>query len=167
MVQSVCRDNMSLLEQGTATFGGLVEPFRLANGNLHYELGQVYESIRVQLRAMPSIPFLKQQDLQHFVAPPDEYIPELHANLTIEEIAAAYAPLVALTPTSTSHCAPTDNSAILDGSEPRPFITRTELNQSLKDLQLYIIQTAPETAIRQDAASLMDSITTWRTGCGS
>jgi len=42
--------------------------------------------------AMPTIPFLDQQDLQAFVAPPDEYIPELQANLTIQAIAAAYAP---------------------------------------------------------------------------
>jgi len=37
---------------------------------------------------MPSIPFLNQQDLQHFVAPPDER----QANLTIKEIATAYTP---------------------------------------------------------------------------
>ena len=113
---------------------GPVEPFRLANGNPHHELGQVYESIRVQLRAMPSIPFLNQQDLQYFVTPPDEYIPERHANLTIEEIAAAYAPPAPInydTPsTATSH------STSLDDSEPRPLITRTELNQALEVVQL-------------------------------
>ena len=67
-----------------------MEPFRLANGNPHYELGQVYESIRVQLHAIPSVPFPNQQDLRDFVAPPEEYVPERQANLTIEEIAAAY-----------------------------------------------------------------------------
>lgn len=39
-----------------------------------------------------AIPLLNQQDLQAFVAPPDEYILEHQANLTIEDIAAAYAP---------------------------------------------------------------------------
>jgi len=43
---------------------------------------------------MPSIPFLNQQDLQHYLAPPDEYIPEHQAKITIEEISAAYAPPV-------------------------------------------------------------------------
>ena len=105
---------------------------------------------------MPSIPFLNQQDLQHFVAPQDEYIPERQANLTIEEIAAAYAPLAPInhdTPsTATSH------STSLDDSEPRPLITRTELNQALEVVQLYIIQTAPQSATPQDTASLMHSI---------
>ena len=66
-----------------------MEPFRLANGNPDYELGQVYESIRVPLHAISSVPFLNQQDLRDFVASPEEYIPERQANLTIEEIAAA------------------------------------------------------------------------------
>ena len=43
---------------------------------------------------MPSIPF---QDLQHFVAPPAEYIPERQAKLTIEEIVAAYTPPAPIT----------------------------------------------------------------------
>jgi len=68
----------------------LWKPFRLANGRPHYELGQVYESIRVQLHAIPSVLFLNQQDLRDFVAPPGEYIPECQTNLTIEEITAAY-----------------------------------------------------------------------------
>jgi len=32
---------------------------------------------------MPTIPFLGQQELQAFVAPPDEYIPERQPNLNI------------------------------------------------------------------------------------
>jgi len=107
---------------------------------------------------MPSIPFLNQQDLQHFVAPPDEYIPEHQANLTIGEIAAAYAP-----PVPSNHDKPStasSHSASLDDSEPRPLITRTELHQALEVLQLYIIHTAPQSATPQDTASLMDSITT-------
>jgi len=35
---------------------GLVEPFWLANTNPHYELGQVYDSIRVPFQVMPTIP---------------------------------------------------------------------------------------------------------------
>ncbi|KAF8422212.1 hypothetical protein EV426DRAFT_718262 [Tirmania nivea] len=45
-------------------------PFRLANGNPYYEFGQVYESIRVQLHAIPSVPFLNQQDLQDYKLQP-------------------------------------------------------------------------------------------------
>ena len=84
---------------------GPVEPIRLANGNPHYEPGQVYESIRVQLRAIPSIPFLNQRYLQHFVNPPDEYIPERQANLTIKEIVETYAPPVStIKPRCPIHC---------------------------------------------------------------
>jgi len=107
---------------------------------------------------MPSIPSLNQQDLQHFVVPPDEYIPERQANLTIKEIAAAYAPPVPSNQDDPSTAS--SHSASLDDSEPRPLITRTELNQALEVLQLYIIQTAPQSATPQDTASLMDSITT-------
>jgi len=55
-----------------------VEPFRLANGNPHYELGRVYQSIRVQLHEISSVSFLDQRDLRDFVAPPEEYISELY-----------------------------------------------------------------------------------------
>ena len=44
--------------------------------------------------------------------------------------------------------------------KPRPRITRTDVNQALDVLQLYIIQTTPSTATPQSTASLMDSITT-------
>ena len=54
----------------------------------------------------------------------------------------------------------TSHSTSLDDPEPRPLITRTELNQALEVVQLYIIQTAPPRATPQDTASLMDSITT-------
>jgi len=46
----------------------------------------------VELRAVPSVPFVNQQDLRDSVARPDEYIPECQTILTIEEIAAAYSP---------------------------------------------------------------------------
>jgi len=104
---------------------GPVEPFWLANGNPRYELGQVYESIRVQLRAIPSVPFLNQQDLRDFVAPPEEYAPQRQTNLTIEEIAAS------------APCDLPDGidpQAPLDRSEPRPLITKTEINHALEVL---------------------------------
>ena len=44
---------------------------------------------------MASVSFLNQQDLQHFLTPPDEYLPERQANLTIEQIVAADAPVMA------------------------------------------------------------------------
>jgi len=136
---------------------GPVEPLRLANGNPHYELGQGYDSIRVQFLAIPTILFLDQQDLQAFVAPPNEYIPERQANLTIEDIPAAYTP----PPNIPANSAEQPTSTVThDDSKPRPIITRTEVNQALQALQLYIIQTAPSAAIPQDTASLMDSITT-------
>ncbi|KAF8418278.1 hypothetical protein EV426DRAFT_700473 [Tirmania nivea] len=135
---------------------GPVEPFRLANGNPYYELGQVYESIRVQLHAIPSVPFLNQQDLQDFVASPEEYIPERQTNLTIEEIAAAYTAPSDL-PDDTNL---QNSSNPLDDSEPRPLITRTEVNHALEVLQLYVIQTAPSTAALPETSALIESITT-------
>jgi len=81
MLKGVCRDYLPLLELPRPT-----------NGNPHYELGQVYDSIRVPLRAIPSVPFLNQQDIRDFIVPRDEYIPERQTRLTIEEIAAAYSP---------------------------------------------------------------------------
>ena len=95
-----------------------VEPFRLANGNPQYELNQVYESIRVQLRTMPAILFLDQQDLQCFVISPEEYIPERQPNLCLEEIAAAYSPLVDHPPNPKEDLGTTPDT--LDDSEPRP-----------------------------------------------
>ena len=83
---------------------------------------------QVQLRAMPTTPFLNQQDLQAFVASPDELIPERQANLTIEDIAAAYAPLPNILANSTEQ--PT-SAASPDDSAPQPLITRTDLNQDL------------------------------------
>ena len=56
---------MSLLDKEQLRLEGQIEPFRLGNGYAHYEIGQVYESIRVQMHAMPSIPFLNQQDWQY------------------------------------------------------------------------------------------------------
>jgi len=46
-----------------------------------------------------------------------------------------------------------------DDSEPRPIITKTDVNQALEAVQLYIIQTAPSAATPQDTASVVDSIT--------
>ena len=73
----------------------------------------------VHPRSTPSVPFLDQHDIRNFVAPPDEYIPQRQANLTIEDIAAAYA-----------HAPPTDlpsasdqqttSDRPLNDSEPRP-----------------------------------------------
>ena len=88
----------------------------------------------MQLRAIPSVHFLNQQDLRGFVAPPNEYIQERQTNLTIEEIAAAYSPASNL---------PSEDR--LNDSEPRPLITRTEVNHALEILQLYVTQTAPST----------------------
>jgi len=96
--------------------GGPVQPFRLANGNSHYELGQVHESIRVHLRGMPSITFLNQQDLQQFVVPPDDYIPEHQTNVSTEELAAAYPPPVPSNPDKPFTA--TSDSARRDDSEP-------------------------------------------------
>jgi len=104
---------------------------------------------------MLSISFLNQQDLQQFVAPPDEYIPERQTKLTIKEIDAGCPPPVPSyqgdSSTASSH------SASLDDAEPRPLI---ELNQVLEVLQVYIILTAPQRASPQDTASIMDPITT-------
>jgi len=58
---------------------------------------------------MSSMPFLNQQDLQHLVAPPDEYIlehQEHQANFTIEEIVSAYAP-----PVTSNHDKPSTSSS--------------------------------------------------------
>jgi len=137
-----------------------VEPFRLANGNPHYELGQIYESIRVQLYAIRSLPFLNQQDLPDFIAPPEEYIPERQANLTVEEIAAAYS-APSDPPDNTN---PQNSSDPLDGSEPRPLITRTKANHSLEVLQLYVIQTTPSIVALLETSASVESITTkWET----
>jgi len=137
-----------------------VEPFRLANGNPHYELGQVYESIRVQLHAIPSVPFPNQQDLRDFVAPPEEYVPERQANLTIEEIAAAYSAPSDL-PDDTN---PQYSSDPLDGSEPRSLLTRTEVNHALEVPQLYVIQTTPSFVGLPETSASIESITTeWQT----
>ena len=106
---------------------------------------------------MATIPFLDQQDLQDVVAPPDEYIPDRQVKLTIEDIAPAYVPPPNISANSAEH--PT-SAATHNGSEPRPIIARTEVNQALEALQLYIIQTAPSTATPQDTASIMDSIAT-------
>jgi len=145
-----------------AGYSGLVnvEPFRLGNGNPHYKLGQVYESIRVQLHAIPSVPFLNQQDLRDFVASPEEYIPERQANLTIVEIGAAYSAPSDL-PDDTN---PQNSSDLLDGSEPRPLITRTEVNHALEVLQLYVIQTTPSIVALPETSASIESITTeWQT----
>jgi len=136
-----------------------VEPFRLANGKPHYELGQVYESIRVQLHAIPSVPFLNQPDVRDFVAPTEESIPECQTNLTIGEIAAAYSAPSDL-PADTN---PQNSSDPLDGSEPRPLITRTEVNHALEVLQLYVIViwTTPNiVALPETSALIIESITT-------
>ena len=79
----------------------------------------------MQLGAIPTTPFLNQQDLQAFVASPDEVIPERQANLTIEHIAAAYAPPPNILANSTEQ--PT-SAATPDESVPRPLITRTDVN---------------------------------------
>ena len=47
-------------------------------------------SCKSSIRAMPTIPLLNQQDLQALV--PGDLIPERQANVTIEDIAAAYTP---------------------------------------------------------------------------
>ena len=107
---------------------------------------------------MPAILFLDQQDLQRFVISPEEYIPERQANLSLEEIAAAYSPPVDHPPNPNQDPGTTPDT--LDDSEPRPMETRAEVNQALEVLQLYVIQTAPNTAPQQQTASLMDDITT-------
>jgi len=106
MVKDVCRDYLSLLEQGTPAS-------RRTSGTAKGKLGQVYDSIRVRLRAIPSVPLLSLQDLRNFVAPSDGYIPGHQTNLTIEEIVAAHSP--------PSNRASEDR---LDDSEPR-LLTRT------------------------------------------
>jgi len=104
----------------------------------------------VQLHAIPSVPFLNQQGLRDFVASPEEYIPERQANLTIEEIAAAYSAPSDL-PADTN---PQNSSDPFDGSEPRPLITRTEVNHALEVLQLYVIQTPSIVALPETSASI-------------
>ena len=73
----------------------------------------MYDSIPVQLRSIPSVPFLNQQDLRGFVAPLNEYILERQTNLTIEEILAVYSPPADLPPEDR-----------LNDSKPRPLNTR-------------------------------------------
>ena len=87
--------------------------------------------MRVQLRAMPAIPFL---DLQRFVIPPEEYIPERQANLSLEEIASAYSPPFDHPPNPNQDPGTTPDT--LDDSEPRPMVPRAEVNQALEVLQL-------------------------------
>jgi len=135
-----------------------VEPFRFANGDPHYELGQVHESIRVQLQAIPSVPFLKEQDLRDFVAPPLKNI-FLSVRQSLE-IAAAYSAPPYL-PGDTN---PQNSSDPLDGSGPRPLIIRTEVNHVLEVLQLYVIRTAPSIVALPETSGLIESITTeWQT----
>jgi len=118
------------------------------------------ESIRVQLHAIPPVPFFNQQDLRDFVAPPEEYIPECQANLTIEEIAAVYSAPSDL-PDDTN---PQNSCDPLDGSEPRPLITRTEVNHAPEVLQLYVIRTTPNIVALPETSALIESITTeWQT----
>lgn len=100
MVKGVCRDYASWLEQATLHLEGPVEPLRLADGNPHHYLGQVYDSIRAILHAIPSVPLPNQQDLLDFVAPPEEYIPEPQTNPTIEELQLR------------SHCSPICHPAL-------------------------------------------------------
>ncbi|RPB21161.1 hypothetical protein L211DRAFT_851673 [Terfezia boudieri ATCC MYA-4762] len=120
--------------------------YHLANKFLNQqELGQVYESIRVQLHAIPSVPFLNQQDLRDFVAPPEEYIPE-----------PAYA--APSDPPDDTNLQNSSNPP--DDSEPRPLITRTEVTHALEVFQLYVIQTAPSTAALPETSALIESITT-------
>ena len=96
---------------------------------------------------MPTIPFRNQQDLQGFVASPDEYIPERQANLTMPHHTISWQIQLNNLPPQ-SH----------DDSEARPIIINTDVNQALEAVQLYIIQTAPSTATLQDTASVMDCI---------
>ena len=64
---------MSLLEQGTPASR---RSSGTAKGNPDYDLGQVYDSIRVRLRVIPSVAFFNLQDLPDFCSPSEEYTPE-------------------------------------------------------------------------------------------
>ncbi|KAF8417586.1 hypothetical protein EV426DRAFT_721140 [Tirmania nivea] len=102
------------------------------------------------LMAIPIMSLVKS------MTPPEVYIPERQTNLTIEEIAAAYS-----APSDLPDDTKLQNSSNpLDDSEPRPLITRTEVNHALEVLQLYVIQTAPSTAALPETSALIESITT-------
>jgi len=94
MVGGLCRDHLSLLEQGTPPFGRSWNPSDL-------------------LMAIPIMSLVKPISLPSDL--PDDTNPQ-------------------------------NSSDPLDGSEPRPLITRTEVNHALEALQLYVIQIAPSTA---------------------
>jgi len=78
-----------------------------------------------------------------------KYISEGHTKLTTQEIPAAY-------------LAPTDlrSEERLDDSEPRPGMSRTEVNHALAILQLDVIPTTPSTATLLETTSSIESITT-------
>ena len=84
-----------------------------------------------------------------------EYIPERQTNLTMEKIAAAYS-----APSDLPDNNPQNSSNPLDDSEPRPLITRMEVNHALEVLQLYVIQTTPSTAGLPETSTLIETITT-------
>ena len=127
---------------------------RPANGNLHYELGQVYDSIRVQLRAVLSVPFLNQQDLRDFVAPRDEYSPQCSVRP---------ASLLRKLQLPTHHhliCSPTLTSKVPRTLWVTLLIIKTHVNPALELLQPYVIQTAPSTAVMPETTTLIELITT-------
>jgi len=108
----------------------------------------------VQLQAISSVPFLNQQDLRDFVGPLKNISP------SVREIAVAYSAPSDL-PGNTN---PQNSSDPLDGSGPRPLITRPEVNHALEVLQLYVIRTARSIVALPETSGLIESITTeWQT----
>ena len=89
----------------------------------------------------------ENKDLPRFVIPPEAYIPERQGNLSLEEIPAAYSPPVVHPPNPNQD--PGTTLDTLDDSDPRPMVTRAEVNQALEVLQLNVIQTAPNTALQE------------------
>ena len=73
----------------------------------------------------------------------DEYVPENQANLTIEDMAAAYTPPPNIPGNSAEQL---KSTATHDDSKPRTINISTEVNQALDALQLDIIRTAPSSA---------------------
>ena len=68
-------------------------------------------------------------------------------SISLEEIMAAYAPLVDLAPNPDQD--PGSTADTPNGSEPSPVVTKAEVNQTLEVLHHHVIQTARSAALQQ------------------